>query len=179
MDWKDIADVVGKAAPVVGSVLGGPAGGAIGGLIASALGVEATPEAVQQAVAKDPEALLKIKRLELEHRRELEAMQADLEKARLADRQDARSRDIAIQEARGANWRADVLAIGALLGLVALIYTLLWVQIPDGPARDVLLMLSGALVAVVKDVFAFEFGSSRGSKNKERALTSALEKRGG
>jgi hypothetical protein len=64
----------------------------------------------------------------------------------------------------GSNWRADTLAVGAMVGLIALIWTLLFVPLPDGPARDTLLLLAGALVTIVKDVYTFEFGSSRGSK---------------
>jgi hypothetical protein len=42
MDWKDISGLVGKAAPVLGTLLGGPAGGAIGGI---------TPANVDQVLA--------------------------------------------------------------------------------------------------------------------------------
>ena len=38
MEWKDVANVVGKAAPILGTLLGGPAGAAVGALVASALG---------------------------------------------------------------------------------------------------------------------------------------------
>ena len=38
MDWKDIAGTVGKAAPLLGTLLGGRAGAAVGSIIASALG---------------------------------------------------------------------------------------------------------------------------------------------
>jgi hypothetical protein len=86
------------------------------------------------------------------------------------DRADARSRDVEMRRLGGTNWRADILAVGAMIGLVALIWTLLFVEIPAGPARDVLLMLSGALVTIVKDVYQFEFGSSRGSKEKDKLI---------
>ena len=72
MKWSDVAGVVGKAAPLLGTVLGGPAGGAVGGLVAAALGVEQTPEAVQQAAA-DPAAAAKLRELEERHRYDLEA----------------------------------------------------------------------------------------------------------
>ena len=34
MEWKDVAGIVGKAAPLLGTLLGGPAGTAVGGLVA-------------------------------------------------------------------------------------------------------------------------------------------------
>jgi hypothetical protein len=82
------------------------------------------------------------------------------------DRANARNRDIEVRKLSGNNWRADILAVMSIVGLIGLIWTLLFVAIPDGPARDILLVLSGALVAIVKDVYQFEFGSSRGSKEK-------------
>mgnify|MGYP003645289931 CR=1 FL=1 len=91
-------------------------------------------------------------------------------KLHLEDRSNARGRDVAYVEAGRYNWRGDVLAIAAIVGLIGLIWTLLFVSIPDGPARDILLILSGALVAIVKDVYGFEFGSSRGSKEKDALL---------
>ena len=40
MDWKQIADAVGRASPALGVLLGGPAGGMVGAAIAAALGVQ-------------------------------------------------------------------------------------------------------------------------------------------
>lgn len=85
MKWSDIADVVGQAAPVVGTLLGGPAGGAVGGLVASALGVEAAPDKVKSAIEADPEAAVKLRTLEREHAREMRRMTIEAETARLAE----------------------------------------------------------------------------------------------
>ena len=69
MDWKDIAGMVGKAAPMLGTVLTGPLGTAVavGGMIASAIGTDPTPDAVAAAIAADPAALARIRELELQH----------------------------------------------------------------------------------------------------------------
>ncbi|MDT8895649.1 3TM-type holin [Halomonas sp. I1] len=75
MNWSDVAETVGEAAPVVGSALYGRAGGAVGGMVAKALGVEGTPEAVNQAMQDDPKAAAKIQQVE-----------ADLEQARITAR---------------------------------------------------------------------------------------------
>lgn len=64
MEWSEIASDVAKAAPLLGTVIGGPAGGAIGGLIASALGTQATPSAVQAALAVNPDAAVKLRQIE-------------------------------------------------------------------------------------------------------------------
>jgi len=102
------------------------------------------------------------------------AQAEDLEKAYLADRASARSRDVAITQAGKRNIRADILAYAAIGGLISLIWVLLVHSIPEGPTRDILLILSGALVAIVKDVYGFEFGSSRGSQDKTDQLSALM-----
>lgn len=71
MEWSNIVETVGKAAPAVGAALAGPAGAVVGGLAARALGVEATPDAVAQAVHRDPEAATKLAEIEADSRRAL------------------------------------------------------------------------------------------------------------
>lgn len=172
MDWKELGRlVVEKGAPLLGGVLGGPGGAALGGVVASMFGGDPeNPKALAQAIQGNPDAAVKLRELEARHQERLEELALEEKRAYLADRQDARARDVSLAKAKGGNWRGDALAVIAILGLVALILALLFVQIPQGPARDVLLMLSGGLVAIVKDVYAFEFGSSRGSKDKDAAL---------
>jgi len=60
MNWSDIGTMVGKAAPMVGTLLGGPAGAAVGALVASALNVPNDPNAVNAALSTNPEALVKV-----------------------------------------------------------------------------------------------------------------------
>lgn len=157
-----------KLAPVIPSVVG-----LFGGRNAEAVAEKVvgmaeavtgkTGEAAVSAVRADPALALKLEQAYMRHVVELEQLYMDGVK-------DARARDVELRKIGGGNWRADVLAVGALAGLIGLIWTLLFVHIPDGPARDTLLILSGALVAIVKDVYQFEFGSSRGSKEKSEAM---------
>lgn len=85
MDWSDVGGIVAKAAPLVGSLLGGPAGGAAGALVAKALGTEATPDATAAALQANPEALERVRTLELENERELTRMHLEAETARLTE----------------------------------------------------------------------------------------------
>jgi len=68
MDWNDVKDIVGKAAPLVGGLLGGPVGGSMGALIASTLGAGNSPDEVLRELKNNPDALVKIKTLESEER---------------------------------------------------------------------------------------------------------------
>lgn len=74
MDWKDVAGAVGKAAPILGTLLGGPAGAVVGGLVASALGVGSTPDEVSQALATNPEAAVKLKQIEADRQVRLQEL---------------------------------------------------------------------------------------------------------
>lgn len=76
MRWRDVAQTVGKAAPAVGAALAGPGGAVVGNLAARALGVEASPDAVAQAIHRDPEAATKLAEIEAESRRALIDAQA-------------------------------------------------------------------------------------------------------
>jgi len=84
MDWGDVKGVLGKAAPLVGSLLGGPVGGSVGAMVANALGVENSPDQVLKELKNNPDALVKIKTLESEERialRKLTVEQASNEMA--------------------------------------------------------------------------------------------------
>lgn len=96
--------------------------------------------------------------------------EAELDMAFLNDRQDARKRSVKLAEAGFDNRRADILAYGAAFTLFFLTVVLLFYPIPDGIGKDILLMLVGALIIVVKDIYAFEFGSTRSSKEKDTVI---------
>lgn len=82
--WDAIRDTVGKAAPLLGSALGGPAGGAVGSMIAGVLGVEDKPDAINKALQSDPEAAIKLQKLQQEHERKLQGMVLEAETQRMA-----------------------------------------------------------------------------------------------
>lgn len=84
MEWKDLAKVVGGAAPILGTLIGGPAGTAIGAMIASGLGVGNTPDEVSQALAINPDAAVKLKQIEATRQTELQTLLVQSEANRLA-----------------------------------------------------------------------------------------------
>lgn len=85
MNWSKIGKTLGSAAPLVGGLLGGPLGGVAGSLVASALGVDASPRAVDAALASDPAAIQKIREMEITHATELRRMSIEAETARLVE----------------------------------------------------------------------------------------------
>lgn len=122
-------------------------------------GAEDGKEAAEMLKA-DPALALQFQQLVM-------ANEADLDKAYLADRQNARGRDVAITQAGRHNWRADILAALAV-GSLCLCVWLLWYK-PDlpGGVREAIMFVAGVFASAVRDVYAFEFGSSRGSKEKD------------
>lgn len=102
----------------------------------------------------------------------------ELEKAYLLDRQSARSRDTQIQVVTGRNRRGDILAYGAVAMLLACIIGAFFMEIP-ATSRDIVLMLIGGLLVIVKDVYGFEFGTSKDSARTAAAFTDYVKRSNG
>nr|BDD48028.1 hypothetical protein 1 [Halomonadaceae bacterium] len=106
LEWSDVAKTVGKIAPVAGSLLAGAAGERVGRLVAGALGVEGSPGAVAQAVQADPDAAVKLHKIE-----------ADLEATLIQGRAQAVTAEAQGEGALQRNWRPmTMLAFVGLIG---------------------------------------------------------------
>lgn len=114
----------------------------------------------------------------LAHEFRMAVLRADgeLERMYLADRQDARRRDVEVRKLTGgANTRADVMIVGAVLGLIACLATLVFFreEIP-GEVVGIVSTVAGIFGACLRDAFQFEFGSSRGSRDKDGLLATQI-----
>lgn len=100
------------------------------------------------------------------------AADTELEKAYLTDRQDARKRDTAFINSGRYNVRADMLAFLAVAGLVVCVWFI--ARDTDMPERVVnaIMFVAGVLASAVRDVYGFEFGSSRSSRDKDDTIKS-------
>lgn len=99
-------------------------------------------------------------------------MDGDLEQAYLADVKDARSRDIDVRKLNGGeNKRADVMVISAAVGLICCLAVLIVFrkEIP-GEAVGIISTIAGIFGACLRDAFQFEFGSSKGSRDKNELI---------
>ncbi len=182
MNWSDIAGAVGKAAPILGTLVGGPAGAAIGGVIASALGTENTPEAVNAALQANPDAFVKLKQIESDERVKLQqmalahadnALAADTaaQAAEVEDRKSARARDMAYVAAGKQNRRADIMVAVDAIGLIACLVALAFFRtnLPENVA-GLLTTIATLFGLCLRDAHNFEFGSSRGSAEKTQLM---------
>lgn len=169
MDWKDLAGAVGKAAPILGTLLGGPAGAAVGAIVASALGTGGTPEEVNAAITQDPAALVKLREIEATKAVRLEELAAEQAKHELAtaaaDRASAREREAKT----GDTLTPRSLALLVTLGFFGALGYLLAAGKPQ-TGGDALLVMLGALGGAWGSVIAYYFGSSAGSAAKTELL---------
>jgi hypothetical protein len=124
----------------------------------------------------DPQSIVERLRAsaELQHRFSMAVLAADteLEREFLADRQDARRRDIDVRKLNaGKNKRADIMIICDWLGLLACLVVLAFFR-KDIPGEVVALLSTIASIfgLCLRDAHQFEFGSSRGSRDKDEML---------
>jgi hypothetical protein len=169
MDWKDLAGVVGKAAPLLGTLLGGPAGAAVGSIIASALGTGNDPAEVERAIAADPQALVKLREIEASKTVRLQELAADQAKHEIstaaADRASAREREAKT----GDTLTPRALALLVTLGFFGVLGYLLAAGKP-AQGGDALLVMLGSLGAAWTAIVAYYFGSSAGSAAKTEIM---------
>lgn len=169
--WDSIKNLIGKSAPLVGTLLGGPAGGAVGGLIASAIGTDNDPYAIEAALSSDPNLLLKVKQLEYDYKTELQRMAIEAknielkaEAQRLADVQDARAQH------KDSKMPATLTFI--LSAMVAVMFGALFLEPPSGEYSQVLIMITGTVMGAFGTTVAYWVGSSKGSADKAKQIQS-------
>lgn len=145
-----------KAPKLIRTIAGDKAGGiadTVAGLVTSITGVGDVNEAVKKIEA-DPNLMA-----EFETR--IRTVEAEVEKAHLADRQDARAREIAIRDNT-----PKVLAYATTVGFFAVL-TGLMLGIGDAQYKDALYIMLGSLGTAWTAQIAYYFGSSSGSKMKD------------
>lgn len=129
MSWSSIKEAVSPFAPLLGKALAltGPVGAVAGGLLANALGVDETPEAVAQAIQADPNAVLRIKEVELNNAAQLQRSIIEAETTRLTEINKTMRAEYSADGWYKTGWRpmiGYVLAFGFGGILAGLVYSL-------------------------------------------------------
>lgn len=182
MNWSDIGGLVGRAAPIVGTLLGGPAGAAVGALVASALNVPNDPDAVNVALAGNPDAMVRIQELQLSARVELEKLAVQAETIRLqasgaqyaaeaADRDSARK--LAASQPRDfvRPTLTFIMLGGSLFIVVATLVGWATDVIKDPTAALTVGTVLGLWLGMTKEVMGFWFGMTKESQKQSAAIT--------
>lgn len=105
------------------------------------------------------------------------AADSEMESMYLADRQDARARDVALHQAGYRNTRADWMVLADAIGLIAclLVLTFFRKDVP-GEVVGLLSTIAGIFGICLRDAHQFEFGSSRGSKEKDALVATGARR---
>lgn len=180
ISWGDIAKDVGKAAPIIGTLLGGPAGAAVGGLVSAALGCENTPDAAQAAIAADPQAAEKLAEAQLNAKVQLQQLQAQAAQAEMAN-------NLAVFQAETADrasartmqnapdwWVRPMIAVLLIAGAIAILVLIFLPGtgqvIKDPTATGMIGMLIGYWFKELQQCLAFYFGATRDAQETASKL---------
>ena len=131
---------------------------------------ESDPMKVLESLKSDPKLVAQFQHavLKMAHEQEM----ADLD-----DRKNARVRDMAFIQAHKHNIRADIMVVAAAVGLISCLLTIaLYSGRLPGEAVGIISTVAGIFGSCLKDAYAFEFGSSRGSKIKDLQIAEAGKK---
>lgn len=161
-DWRGTLATV---APVLATALGGPLAGVAVKVAADALGIAPDEDAVAAAVSSgDPGVLVKLKEADLQFQAHLATLEVDLERIAGQDRDSARQREMVTQDLT-----PRLLAAVILTGFFATLYMIAFEPLPPAAEEPVLILL-GALTAMVTQVGNYYFGSTAGSARKTELL---------
>lgn len=132
---------------------------------------------VAQAVtgkATGPEALEAIRAdaaVQRAFQERMAELSGELDKAYLADRQDARQTEVELAKIGASNARRkNAMIVGDVIGLIVCIVTLVYVPDLPGEVRGIISTIAGFFGLGLRDAHQFEFGSSRGSELKTGML---------
>jgi hypothetical protein len=129
----------------------------------------------KQDAAQAVEAIRLDPAIQLQFQQHIIDLDADLERAYLADIQDARKRDTEFLKAGKRNTRADIIAALALIGVLALTVAIWRDPSINEYAKGTFTLVLGRLLGYVDQVFAFEFGTTRGSKSKDETINQLIK----
>ena len=100
----------------------------------------------------------------------------EIELSIINDRQNARMRDIEYIKSNGRNTRADIMVLSAALCLILCLIIIVYCKNIPGEIIGIISTMAGIFGSCLKDAYSFEFGSSRGSKEKDMTVASILSK---
>lgn len=165
--WVKAGGVLKTVAPVIGAAIGGPLAGVAVRAVQNALGLssDSTEDEIARAVlSADPAQLLALKRAEQEFILSMRQLEIDVIQLEAFDKDSARRREVEVKDSTPTIFAFVVLA--AFLGTLAAF-------LGGGVAaqdKEVVYLLVGTLLALVKDVVSYYFGTTLGSMQKNQLL---------
>ena len=130
---------------------------------------------IAQAVTgkQGPDALEAIKldpAMAMQFRQAVIASEAELDKAFLVDRQDARKRDTKFLEMGKRNYRADFMFFLAVVMIGGLVWIVWKDQAVNEYVKGIFTLVLGRFLGYLDNIYNFEFGSTRSNKAKDATI---------
>lgn len=123
------------------------------------------------------EQLAKLRQYELEHERELlklrleeNKLDAEVFRIEVADKGDARKRDVEFLRAGRRNYRADVMFLLAVLMIAGLVWIVWKDPSINEYVKGIFTLVLGRFLGYLDNIYNFEFGTTRGSKDKDDTI---------
>jgi hypothetical protein len=173
-DFIDAArGILSAVAPTVATALGGPMAGMAVKAIIGALGLpeNSTQDEVMSAVAgATPDQLGKLKEIDNNFRVQMRKLEIDLERIAMEDRNSARQRESVVKDntPKILAYLITILYIGIQVFLIT--------SSIHEDMREIVMRALGTLDAILGLVFGYYFGSSVGSKEKQKQLDEMAKK---
>lgn len=118
-------------------------------------------------------ALISNVQVTAEERKEIAKLLQEYEKEifqlEVADRASARRREIEISRTGKTDWLFYISGIIALSAFLLMVYAVIFLSVPESN-RDMFIHLMGIIEGVALMIFAYYFGSSKGSAEKTKML---------
>lgn len=165
MDWKEIGRTAASVgAPLLGGALFGPAGAAVGSIIAAQFGVspDATPDQVLTAIKGDPDAALKLRKIETGHVEHLQALENERLRIETADVQSARN-------VHQHHWMPSAITL-LMCAMFGMIIGALFIWAVPGDNKDIVVYITGQVSGILTSCVTYWVGSTRASANKDSLI---------
>jgi VIT1/CCC1 family predicted Fe2+/Mn2+ transporter len=158
MDFRDVSSVISRYAPALASVIstGSPVAGALVSLVLTAFGFDSktSPEELVKRLATDPEAIIKLRQIELDHKQLM--MSNEIE-----DRKSARDRELQmVGKLNSRDWIMDMIALTVIIGFFVMLGFVLIDEVNPNSNQAFFLMI-GTLTGGFVTVLSYYFGGSR------------------
>ena len=177
MGWKEI---IGTLAPTVASALGGPLAGAAVTAIGELLGIsEPTQDKIKVAIENGSltgEQVSAIRLLELKLKGEEEERGFRYTELEFKDRDSARGRDTELNKSGQRNYRADTMFVLAVAVIVGLVYSIWTEPSINEFMKGIVTLVLGRFLGYLDNIYSFEFGTTRGSQNKDATINKLTDK---
>ena len=165
MDWKQVGNtVIAVGAPLLGGALFGPAGAAVGSIIAAQFGVspDATPDQVLTAIKGDPDAALKLRKIETDHVERLQELENERLRIETADVQSARN-------VHQHHWMPSAITM-VMCAMFGAIVGALFIWAIPGENKDIVVYMAGQVSGILTSCVTYWVGSTRASANKDSLI---------